>query len=734
MKRFFTKSVACLLTLTLILSLSFFIFTTANAQGSGSDSWSDVFTVENATDAALGVISLASFSVWQASLAIITYVVSGFLTLAGLIFDLSLKFSIEKIGYFFNQVKELEQIWGLVRDSINIVLIFILLYIAITKIVGSFGIKAKTTLTQVIISAFFINFSMFITKALIDLGNLFTVAFYNQIISNGGAETSSISLEIMKKVSLAQFLKKDMILASGQAVALQLEILQIIMICVLVWVLLNVSFLLIGRMVMLIFLIVSSPIGFIGGSIPWIGDKAKEWWGALVNQILVAPIFMFLFLITMKIIKILPETSFSSNSGETNKVTTYIIYIITIVFLLKTLSITKKYSGEVGKVMTNVMKVVGTAAAIAVTAGAGAAIGGAMSAVGGATGRIAASSKLAGTGLGKTLTRMSFAATSKATSFSGKGMLNASKDFITGKNASGLSLGDDQSMRGKALNYLREKSLTNIKSGTGNYVDIKGLQKTIEDSAKKAAANVEKEAERVGPQKSLDRIEQINNTKENINNQVDARNKDEGINLPIKAKDAENYKKLIETEERLLEIAEKRQKLEEDELKAQNIGDLEEEKKARERKTKFEQDIGQEEKEKESLKKGLRKTLDMQENSTYDKTEINKAIESIEKRREEVAKEMGIEISKLDEELDKLGKDVVKKTQERNDFIKEIAEGNTGKFGLYNKKDAQKIADKLRGQKGKRIAEDDLLKNIKKALKDSGADKDTDEKDKKDKK
>jgi hypothetical protein len=353
------------------------------------------------------------------------------------------------------------------------------------------------------------------------------------------------------------------------------------------------------------------------------------------------------------------------------------------------------------------MKVAGTAIVVAGVAAAAAATGGASLALGGAAGRFAASS--GGRNAGSRLAgRLSLAA-NRVASATGRGMVNASRDFITGRNASGLSLGDDQSIRGKALNYLREKSLTNIKSGTGGYVDIKGLEKTIADTAKKAAANVEKEAERIGPQKSLDRIEQINNTKENIDKQTEEKIEREGKKPSYKGQ-SKDLNEIETLEKELIKTAERKLDLEKEEAKLVAAGNLSEAQNVT-NKIKLEEKYEQKLKDEQDKKK-----QEVADKGKFDIGDFDKVKEEFNKEREAVAKEMGLELSKLDKELITLSEDVIKKTKERNDFIKRIAESGGSDFGLYNKKDAQKIADKLRGQKGKRVAEDDIIANIKKAL------------------
>jgi hypothetical protein len=71
--------------------------------------------------------------------------------------------------------------WTAVRDIANIAFIFILLYLAFVIILQAETSGTMRTLAMVIIMALLINFSFFITRVVIDGGNVLAVQFYNQI-------------------------------------------------------------------------------------------------------------------------------------------------------------------------------------------------------------------------------------------------------------------------------------------------------------------------------------------------------------------------------------------------------------------------------------------------------------------------------------------------------------------------------------------------------------------------
>lgn len=71
--------------------------------------------------------------------------------------------------------------WTLVRDISNIFFIFILLWTAFKMVIGDHHFNANKVIVNIIIIGLLINFSLFFTKVIIDLGNITARVFYNQI-------------------------------------------------------------------------------------------------------------------------------------------------------------------------------------------------------------------------------------------------------------------------------------------------------------------------------------------------------------------------------------------------------------------------------------------------------------------------------------------------------------------------------------------------------------------------
>ena len=304
-------------------------------------------------------------------LKLVNMAFGAFVAIAAFIFDQSITLSILHIKTLFDSTGAVSIIWTMLRDLINITFIFIVLYMGIAKIIGSWGIKAKTTLMSVIISAIFINFSMFFAKILIDAGNIVAVQLYQSIMSTASAGFTNLLFGQLGIKALAT----SALSLSGQINLIISNLLAIALNIILIWVFLYGAFILLGRAVMLLLLTMTSPIGFIGGTIPLLGDYSGGWWKAFTDQIMVGPAMMFLLLIVTKILtntqlKDAINAAQGSLTDKTLDTSSFLFSIIMIFLLIKGMGYVKKLSGEVAGTIIKVATVAAVGAAAVATGGA----------------------------------------------------------------------------------------------------------------------------------------------------------------------------------------------------------------------------------------------------------------------------------------------------------------------------------------------------------------------------
>jgi hypothetical protein len=262
--------------------------------------------------------------------------------------------------------------------------IFILLYVSISTILQLGSYQAKSYLPRIIMAALLINFSLFFSKVVIDGGNIVAHGFYSALTNNGNISMSA-SFKNATKIGAAY----DPATANGSLVPAQqnpeavlngsskylISFMRLILMIAAIYVFLSVIFIFVGRIIGLTFVLMLSPIGFIGSVLPGASGASRWWWSNLIDQTLVAPVFFVLYYLAIQVI-----TGFSNSlnrpgivvQGDINP-TFYINYIIAIGLLMYVVKTTKKLGGEFGSLA---QKIGGSIAAVAGTVALGVATGG----------------------------------------------------------------------------------------------------------------------------------------------------------------------------------------------------------------------------------------------------------------------------------------------------------------------------------------------------------------------
>lgn len=251
---------------------------------------------------------IASLFAWLAGVAMITL-------------NYAVYFTVVTMGNYVNNLSAVGVTWQIMRDIGNIVIIFGFLVAGIATIIkyDMYG-WGRTMLPKLLIAAVFLNFSLFLTEAIIDTGNLFATQFYTQI--NGGNLPTSATLgsqgvsdKIMNQLGLTTIYGG----VKTQSAALYKEnpmfigFMSIILFIILAFVLFSLAFILIARFVILLFLIIIAPIGFAGLAVPKLESTAKKWWSALFEQTITAPVLLLLLYIALAIIT---DANFLTSGGK----------------------------------------------------------------------------------------------------------------------------------------------------------------------------------------------------------------------------------------------------------------------------------------------------------------------------------------------------------------------------------------------------------------------------------
>ncbi len=213
--------------------------------------------------------------------------------------------------------------WSTIRDFINVAFIFVLLFSAISIILQNDKYGLQKTVTKVVIAAMLLNFSLFFTKVVIDLSNILALQFYARILDMSkqrGADPTNIdaglSTGLRKAIGLESLWSgtgtdtaKSYAATAGEkndAVGpYQLIVISIfggIFLLVFAFVLFMATIQFLIRTIVLIFLLITSPIGFLGGAIPGLENVSSDWLKRLKNNAIFAPAYMAIMYIACQMI------------------------------------------------------------------------------------------------------------------------------------------------------------------------------------------------------------------------------------------------------------------------------------------------------------------------------------------------------------------------------------------------------------------------------------------------
>ncbi|MEK7604763.1 MAG: hypothetical protein AAB442_03140 [Patescibacteria group bacterium] len=234
---------------------------------------------------------------------------------AALALDAAVYYTVVTMGNYVSQLSAVGVTWRILRDIANIMFIFGFLGVGIATIlnVEKFG-WGKKMLPMLVVGAVFLNFSLFITEAVIDGTNLFATQFYTQI--NGGKPAGKLDFDsvapkpdgiagkILSQIGLAQVYNSGRINTKvfDSSNSILVFFMGIILFLVTAFVLFSLAFILIARFVALIFYIILSPVGFMGLALPQMQARAAQWWSKFFEQAITAPILMLLLYVALAVI------------------------------------------------------------------------------------------------------------------------------------------------------------------------------------------------------------------------------------------------------------------------------------------------------------------------------------------------------------------------------------------------------------------------------------------------
>lgn len=264
---------------------------------------------------------LKDFANWLIGkvLAVFIAIAGGLLALVGIGFDKILDLTVVNFGSTFKLMEGgVNAAWAGFRDIANILMIAMFVFVAFAVILNSQTYGLKQFGVRILIVAVLINFSLFFTKAIVDVSNVTAAQFRKSIeVKSSDGNDAGISAAFMKHSGLSTAAYVDAseriknIAKTDWGNAFLYTFTTVIFYSALLMVLLYGLILLVTRMVVLIVLMVTSAAAFTAYMVPKGQQWWDKWWDALIRNALFAPLFMMMLWATVNIVKNLGDQALS---------------------------------------------------------------------------------------------------------------------------------------------------------------------------------------------------------------------------------------------------------------------------------------------------------------------------------------------------------------------------------------------------------------------------------------
>ncbi len=302
------------------------------------------------------------------------YMSTWVLTFAGMLFNWLVDHTIVQFGDLYGTVKNaVETAWSAFRDIANITIIGIFTFIAISIILGLKEYGQKRMIANVLIIAVLINFSLLFAKIIIDGSNFTATQIYNAAglsSGTGGATgasgtsaTKGIAEQFMSLLGVSTFgnsfklVDKTAEAKDSGWVALLHGLLVAAVLLGTAIVLFYGCFLLVSRMIMLIFLMVTASIAFASFLIPKWGKGSygwDAWWSSLLWCASFGPILMFFLWMSLTVSYALKGGSKGTLGGALSDPSSganfdaLFMYVMVLGMLFATFKISSMWANKIG--------------------------------------------------------------------------------------------------------------------------------------------------------------------------------------------------------------------------------------------------------------------------------------------------------------------------------------------------------------------------------------------------
>ncbi len=316
-------------------------------------------------------VSAANF-IQEAMWSIVVAFFGFFVGLSGWLLNMGVTDFVVGFGTQFLQTGigvAVEKLWVAVRDIFNLTFIFGLVYIGFKMILNSDDSNTRRWLVNLILAALLVNFSLYITKFIVDFSNIMATQIANtfptQVVD--GKNVIDISGAFMQNLGITGLLSAGDLKDEGNAAWGQIFGVMILFI-VMIFVFAAGGIMLLIRYASLCLYMVLSPLMFLGWVFPQMQSVTSDYWRGFLGRAFFAPIYLLLVYFSYYVITAFYSANLINGkspdfpgtiavSGDkvlTNFSSTFPPFIISCIFLIASIVVANKLGADGASTAINV--------------------------------------------------------------------------------------------------------------------------------------------------------------------------------------------------------------------------------------------------------------------------------------------------------------------------------------------------------------------------------------------
>ncbi len=298
-----------------------------------------------------GIVSTgqqAGLSGWRLTVYnLLTTIGAMFAWIGGFLLDVSISVFVANMAgaaSYMGLTSVVVALWEVIRDAVNLLFIFSLIWIGFQTILGTGGANTKKWVANLVIAALLINFSLYITQVVIDFSNVTAFQISKMMQTEArpdkilGIEVNKISSGFVAKTNLQNFPKTSQESLTnlmgpnsgfdGFVAALAMGFVVMLMLIIMGFVFAAGAVILFTRFIVLTFLMVFSPLLFMSWIFPALGGYGSRVSKMLISQAIVGPIFIFMLYFSYRALE---GFSRLGADGKEYTITNILVYFIVVI-------------------------------------------------------------------------------------------------------------------------------------------------------------------------------------------------------------------------------------------------------------------------------------------------------------------------------------------------------------------------------------------------------------------